>query len=141
MTMANEALSAKELELLDLARQVRENAYAPYSNFKVGAALVAANGEVFTGCNVENSSYGMTICAERSALVQAISAGQRQFTMIAVVAGDDEKIVTPCGACRQFMAEFTPDFPVLLQTADPSNPVVRTSVNELLPGAFRFADR
>lgn len=138
MSDVQTSLSPEERELLDEARRVRENAYAPYSEFKVGAAVRCADGRIFAGCNVENSSYGMTICAERSALVQAVAAGCRTFSAIAVVYDKDGQPASPCGACRQFMCEFRPDFAVLLGTADPAGPVVKTSVDALIPGAFRF---
>lgn len=91
--------------LIELAWSTRDRAYAPYSNFHVGAAIGASNGEVFVGCNVENLSFGLTICAERAALFSAIAAGIRSFTKIVVVADTNEPI-SPCGACRQVLAEF-----------------------------------
>src|SRR4249919_1833259 len=97
-----------------LARQAwaaREHAYAPYSQFAVGAALLSESGEVYTGCNVENVSFGLTICAERSAVTAAIQAGCRKFVGIAIVA-DTVTPVVPCGACRQFLAEFCPEMPI-----------------------------
>lgn len=90
---------------IDAAWQARENAHAPYSQFQVGAALVTSDGRVFTGCNVENISYGLTICAERVAIGAAVAAGARDFQAIAVVA-DTRDPISPCGACRQVMAEF-----------------------------------
>jgi cytidine deaminase len=97
--------------LIDCARRARENAYAPYSNFKVGAALLAGNGRVFTGCNVENATYGLTVCAERVALWKAISEGEREFSAIAVVSTSDPP-ASPCGACRQLLWEFCGDIEV-----------------------------
>ena len=97
--------------LLEQARATRDQAYAPYSRFAVGAALRSKNGRVFTGCNVENLSFGLTICAERNALFSAIAAGEREFDAIAIVAESKEP-VTPCGACRQVLAEFAPSLPV-----------------------------
>lgn len=91
--------------LIQAAWEAREKAYAPYSNFAVGAAVLTADGRVFSGCNVENLSYGLTICAERVAIGSAVAAGERVFPMIAVVA-DTEVPISPCGACRQVMAEF-----------------------------------
>jgi cytidine deaminase len=91
--------------LVEAAWQTREHAHAPYSNFAVGAALLAADGRIFTGCNVENLSYGLTICAERVAIATAVAAGVRDFLAISVVA-DTSVPVSPCGACRQVMAEF-----------------------------------
>jgi cytidine deaminase len=93
--------------LLPAARSVREKAYAPYSRFSVGAALRGKSGRVYLGCNVENLSFGLTICAERNALASAIAAGEREFDAIAIVA-DSVSPVTPCGACRQSLAEFAP---------------------------------
>lgn len=101
------------MNLLDAARSAREFAAAEFSNFKVGAALLAADGRVFTGCNVENATYGLTVCAERVALFKAISEGVRQFTTIAVVA-DTEAPTPPCGACRQLLWEFGGDLEVIL---------------------------
>lgn len=94
-----------EDSLVDAAWQARENAHAPYSDFKVGAALLADDGRVFAGCNVENLSFGLTICAERVAIATAVAAGARRFAEIAIVA-DTAEPVSPCGACRQVMAEF-----------------------------------
>ena len=107
----------------------------------MGAAVLTETGEVFSGCNVENSSYGLSLCAERAALCQAIAAGQQQFRLIAVVAGEDGRLVTPCGACRQFLAEFLPDFPVLLQPADPAAPSRPYHGRRALPGAFHFNEQ
>ena len=126
--------------LIGRALEAREQAYAPYSGFAVGAALLCADGEVFLGVNVENGSYGGTICAERSALVSAVSAGKRDFTAIAVVGGEMGKPVSalcpPCGICRQFMAELcTSDFTVLL--FDGQNAEERT-LAALLPDAFKL---
>lgn len=105
-------------KLLDAALAVRKQAYAPYSGYLVGAALLAKDGRVFTGCNIENASYGATICAERSAFAAAISAGAREFEAIAVAGGKGEaadRSAPPCGICRQVMAEFcTGDFQIIL---------------------------
>ena len=98
-------------ELIAAAAAVRERAYAPYSGFLVGAALRAADGTIFAGCNVENASYGLTICAERNAIAQAIAAGTCDFTAVAVVS---ENGVTPCGACRQVLVEFGPEMMVIV---------------------------
>ena len=99
--------------LLAAARAARENAHAPFSGFKVGAALEDAEGRIHTGCNVENATYGLTLCAERVAVFKAISEGARGFRRIAVVA-DSERLTPPCGACRQILWEFCGNVPVLL---------------------------
>jgi cytidine deaminase len=95
-------------ELLTEARKAAEFAYAPYSKFRVGAALLADDGTVFSGCNVENRSFGLTICAERTALVKALSCGYRSFKALAVSTPDSQSPVGPCGACRQVLSEFMP---------------------------------
>jgi cytidine deaminase len=113
------------------AAAVRARAYVPYSGYPVGAALLADNGQIFTGCNVENASYGLTVCAERSAVVQAVAHGVRAFRAIAVVS---ENGVTPCGACRQVLAEFSPLMMVIVADANGKRCTYRLS--ELLPDAF-----
>jgi cytidine deaminase len=100
-------------DLLAAARKAREFAVAPFSNFKVGAALLTPNGQVVTGCNVENATYGLTVCAERIALFKALSEGRRRFTQVAVIA-DTEEPTPPCGACRQLLWEFGGDLEVIL---------------------------
>lgn len=117
-------------KLEKLARRARDSAYAPYSNFRVGAALEAKNGKIFTGCNVENISYGLTICAERAALVAAITAGVRSFRRILIVADSDEP-VTPCGACRQVLAEFAENLEVVCVNL--TNRKFRAKLSSLLP--------
>jgi len=118
--------------LIAAARAAQARAYAPYSNFRVGAALEAADGSVFSGCNVENASYGLTICAERAALSAAVSAGVRKFRR-AVVVSDVDPPAAPCGACRQVLAEFGLDLPV--EGIGPSRSVT-WRLSELLPVAF-----
>ncbi len=100
-------------ELINKAKNAREHSYSPYSRFKVGTALRTKNGMVFTGCNIENSSYGLSICAEREAIFKAISAGERDLDTIAIVT-DSNKLITPCGACRQVMWEFSKDMTVIV---------------------------
>ncbi len=123
-------------ELLQAAAEARKQAYAKYSNFLVGAALLANDGSVFLGCNVENSSFGLTICAERTAVTAAVTAGQRNFRAIALVT---ERPTAPCGACRQVLAEFCGnDFPIHLASAEDLGKVKEFTLGELLPEAFRF---
>jgi cytidine deaminase len=104
---------SKPNQLADAARAARENAHAPFSHFKVGAALRASSGRVYTGCNVENATFGLTVCAERVALFKAVSEGERGFEAIAVCT-DTEKLTPPCGACRQIIWEFCGDVDVIL---------------------------
>lgn len=122
-------------ELVKKALEARENAYAPYSNFAVGAALLTGDGEVFTGCNVENASYGLTVCAERVALFKAVSRGKRTFSAIAIAAGTDD-YCSPCGACRQVLAEFGGDTRVYM--ANRKGRYWEMTVAELLPAAFNL---
>ncbi len=122
-------------DLIDKALQARDNAYVPYSGFKVGAALRASSGRVYQGCNVENASYGLSICAERVALTAAAAAGERHVVALAVVTADRE-LTPPCGACRQFLVEFAgDDVPVVL--ANVAGAREETTVGALLPRAFR----
>ncbi len=121
------------MDLLDIARRAREFAVADYSNFKVGAALLADDGRVFTGCNVENATYGLTVCAERVALFKALSEGARRFTQIAVVA-DTEGPTPPCGACRQLLWEFGGDLEVILGNL--SSETGRHRLRDLFPLPF-----
>jgi len=119
--------------LVDAAREARERAIAPYSKFKVGAALLARDGRVFTGCNVENASYGLTVCAERVAIFKALSEGKHSFTRIAVVA-DTASPTPPCGACRQIIWEFCGDIPVVL--ANLADVKATLQMKDLLPWPF-----
>jgi cytidine deaminase len=119
-------------ELVRRAQAVMENAYAPYSNFHVGAAIEADDGTIHVGCNVENASYGLTICAERMAVGAAVAAGKRHLVRIAVASGV-EPPATPCGACRQLLAEFGLDLEII--TAGPSSQR-RWRLRDLLPEAF-----
>ena len=120
--------------LIEAAHQAQAQAYAPYSEFPVGAAVLGSDGRVFPGCNVENSSFGLTVCAERNAVAAALVAGTRPTAVAVVVNG---KLVPPCGACRQVLAEFDPGMPVVLASTTVRHQQV-TSLDALLPGAFRF---
>ena len=119
--------------LLRLASAAARLAHSPYSKIEVGAALQARDGQVFTGCNVENASYGLTLCAERVAMVKAISSGAREFAAIAIVT-NQAKTLMPCGACRQFLHEFAPQLVVVCQGA--TGPRQRALLSDLLPRAF-----
>ena len=121
-------------ELVDLAFTMLERSYVPYSNFPVGAAICCSDGTIFTGCNIENAAYGSTICAERTALVKAVSEGHRDdFERIAVV-GNSSDYCWPCGACRQMLYEFNPDLTVLVARGD--RQFVSLKLHELLPHGF-----
>jgi cytidine deaminase len=120
-------------ELVKAACEVRQRAYAPYSNFKVGAAVRAKNGKIYVGCNVESASYGLTVCAERVAIWKAVSEGEHEFTEIAVVA-DTHELTPPCGVCRQIIWEFCGDVPVIFANLAGKSEIVKMS--ELLPRAF-----
>jgi cytidine deaminase len=128
----------EEKQLVQEAHAAREMAYVPYSNFKVGAALLAKDGTVYRGCNIENAGYSMTNCAERTAFFKAISEGVRDFAQLVVVA-DTEGPVSPCGACRQVISEFCdPQMEVILTNL--KGDTQKTTVAELLPGAFSPKD-
>lgn len=124
-------------ELIQAAIAVRNNAYCPYSNFAVGAAIRLTNKQIITGCNVENAAFGPSVCAERNAICHMISLGHREFTAVAVVAFQEHSFTTPCGVCRQTLAEFTraEDIPVYVAKPAP-NRVLVTSVRKLLPLGF-----
>ncbi len=125
-------------ELIELAKIAREKAYVPYSKFKVGAALLSANGTVYLGCNIENAAYSPTNCAERTAIFKAVSEGERAFKALAVVA-DSEQIITPCGVCRQVLAEFIDD-DTMIYLANMQGDMCQVTISELLPKAFRGED-
>ncbi len=122
-------------ELINIAVEAAEEAYAPYSDFKVGAALECADGSVFTGCNVENASYGLSVCAERTAVFKAVSEGRRSFLRLAIFA-EGEDYCMPCGACRQVLQEFAPQIEVLSVRGD--GRYVSYALRELLPHPFEL---
>lgn len=124
-------------ELIQMAKSAREKAYAPYSRFRVGAALLCEDGATYTGCNVENASSGATCCAERTAVFKAVSEGHKEFKKIAI-AGSGNGYTSPCGICRQVLSEFCgPDFPVIMCSPDSYKEV---TLGELLPFAFSLDD-
>ena len=120
-------------ELVELAFTMLERSYSPYSHFPVGAALEGTDGAVYTGCNVENAAYGSCICAERTALVKAVSEGCRSFRRLAVV-GSGEDYCWPCGSCRQMLYEFAPELEILVARGD--HDFVKTTLRELMPHGF-----
>jgi cytidine deaminase len=125
-------VSADEL-LITAAKQARENAHAPYSNFRVGAALRSSAGRIFGGCNVENATYGLTVCAERVAIFKAVSEGERGFSSIAVVT-DTDTLTPPCGACRQLIWEFCGDVPVTMANLSGKRETIQ--MKDLFPKPF-----
>lgn len=131
--METAAMRHSDQELIDAATAVREHAYAPFSDFRVGSALETDDGEVISGCNVESASYGLTVCAERVAIWKAISQGKRKIKHIAVVA-DTEELTPPCGVCRQIIWEFGGDIPVVMANLKGKVEVVQ--MRDLLPRAF-----
>ena len=124
--------------LIDAARKASENAYAPYSKIKVGAAILSSSGKIYTGCNIENASYGLTVCAERVAVGCAVSQGEKDFIAIAIV-NSTEKIITPCGACLQVLYEFSKNLQIILVSA--SGEIYRTNLESLLPKPFNFPNK
>jgi len=120
-------------ELIRLALDAQKHAYAPYSSFPVGAAIRTASGVIYGGANVENASYGLTICAERVAASTAVAAGEREFTAIAVVSRGG---VTPCGACRQFLAEFNPALRIVMVDSEHPDHDYQSTLDDLLPSQF-----
>ncbi|MGI6097341.1 MAG: cytidine deaminase [Dethiobacteria bacterium] len=126
-------MRGKYSEIINAAWQAQRRAYAPYSHFAVGAALQTKEGKIFCGVNVENSAYGLSICAERSALFSAVSSGYREFSFLAVVS-DSARPIRPCGACRQVLAEFDAELPIILVGSN--GEVEITSLMELFPQPF-----
>lgn len=125
----------QEKRLIKAAKEAREKAYAPYSDFKVGAALLTAEGKIYTGCNIENSAYSVSNCAERTAVFKAVSEGDNDISALAVVA-DQSEPTTPCGSCRQVISEFGSDIEVIMANLDGDRIVKR--IDELLWGAFKL---
>jgi len=128
-------MTMKPNELMAQAKLASEKAYAPYSKFRVGAALLAASGEVFCGANVENASYGLTICAERAAVACGVSAGERKFTALALFSPDTDKPLYPCGACLQVLAEFGKNLDIF--TRANKGKIRHFPLKELLPKIFK----
>ncbi|AUO09741.1 cytidine deaminase [Priestia megaterium] len=125
-------------QLIDEAIAASKQAHVPYSHFHVGAALLTTDGKIYRGCNIENASYGLTNCAERTAIFKAVSEGDKQFSAIAVV-GDTDGPISPCGACRQVLAEFCDDHTQII-LANLKGDFVVTNINEILPGYFSSKD-
>lgn len=123
-----------DIDLLNYAKKAMQQAYSPYSNFKVGAALLTTSGSIFCGCNIENASYGGTICAERVAACNAVSSGDTEFSAIAIV-GSNGNPTYPCGICRQFLSEFSRDMTVILLDGDM---VIAQSLENLIPHSFKL---
>jgi cytidine deaminase len=119
-------------ELIQKAKEASEMAYAPYSHFQVGAVLLTKKGQVFSGCNIENASYGLSNCAERTAIFKAVSEGEKEFSAMAIYT-NTEQMFTPCGACRQVLAEFSSDMLIIVSN---SKKTVEFTVKELLPHSF-----
>jgi len=124
-------------ELVGMAMKAKENAYVPYSKFRVGAAVLAKSGKLYTGCNIENASYGATCCAERTAIFKAVSEGDREIEALAVNTDTDHKVF-PCGICRQVMAEFSEDLKVYV--SDRNGNYEEYTIGQLMPGAFTNKD-
>ena len=130
------SISETTAALITAAAEARKNAHAPYSKYPVGAALLAADGRVFLGCNMENASYGLTICAERVAFGSAVAAGARRFTHIAIVADGPRPV--PCGACLQVMSEFSPSLAIIIASPD-SKTCSEYTLDKLMPEQFIFS--
>ena len=121
-------------ELFEIAKNVSKKAYAPYSNYKVGAAIRTKNGKIFSGCNVENSSYGLTNCAERTAIFKAVSEGEKEFEEI-LIYSNSGKMPFPCGACRQVISEFGDEIKITISS---NEKIVKSSIKKLLPSKFEL---
>lgn len=131
-------MTVEPKRLIDEAIAASKQAHVPYSHFHVGAALLTTDGKIYRGCNIENASYGLTNCAERTAIFKAVSEGDKQFSAIAVV-GDTDGPISPCGACRQVLAEFCDDHTQII-LANLKGDFVITNINEILPGYFSSKD-
>ncbi|KWU55428.1 cytidine deaminase [Priestia megaterium] len=131
-------MTVEPKQLIDEAIAASKQAHVPYSQFHVGAALLTTDGKIYRGCNIENASYGLTNCAERTAIFKAVSEGDKQFSAIAVV-GDTDGPISPCGACRQVLAEFCNDHTQII-LANLKGDFVITNINEILPGYFSSKD-
>ncbi len=129
-------MADRKEELLAAARKARDRAYAPYSRFRVGASVLGSDGRIYSGCNVENASLGLTCCAERNAVFAMVAAGEREIREVLVI-GDTEKVLPPCGACRQVMAEFAPPSAVV-HMCDRSGAGRSATMSELMPHVFRL---
>ncbi len=127
-------MDVKTKKLLEVAKQAKDNAYAPYSNFHVGAALITDSGKIYSGCNVENTSFGLTICAERNAIFQMVADGEKKIKEILVI-GDTEDFLPPCGACRQVIAEFA-DAKTNVYMCNKIGDFKKTLVEDLIPFTF-----
>lgn len=126
----------KNQELLEKAKQISNNAYAPYSKFKVGAAVIFEDGSVYTGCNVENASYGLSLCAERNALSTAIAEGKKNKLKKVAIYSPNAKLCYPCGACRQWISEFSKDVEIIVEEQDSG--ILITTISKLLPNSFNL---
>jgi cytidine deaminase len=131
-------MTVEPKQLIDEAIAASKQAHVPYSHFHVGATLLTTDGKIYRGCNIENASYGLTNCAERTAIFKAVSEGDKQFSAIAVV-GDTDGPISPCGACRQVLAEFCDDHTQII-LANLKGDFVITNINEILPGYFSSKD-
>lgn len=131
-------MTVEPKQLIDEAIAASKQAHVPYSHFHVGAALLTTDGKIYRGCNIENASYGLTNCAERTTIFKAVSEGDKQFSAIAVV-GDTDGPISPCGACRQVLAEFCDDHTQII-LANLKGDFVITNINEILPGYFSSKD-
>ncbi len=132
---SSQAITEKEKELIELARTALQHAYTPYSGFKVGAALLTGDNQIFTGCNVENTSFGLTVCAERNAVYAAVCKGDTKFRKLVIIV-EQENPSLPCGACRQVLLEFSPELEVL--AVGNTGQIQRMKLSELLPHAFKY---